>query len=187
VHGVVAAAENMISGSSFRPGDILRAMNGKTIEITNTDAEGRLVLADALTYTARQGAEAMIELSTLTGANVVALGEQATGVYSNDQALADAVLRAARATGELMWQMPLWEAYEERLKGDFADLRNSGARDGGAIFAALFLREFVEGVSWAHLDIAGPAYASRATDLGPVGATGHGVRTLVAFLEEKAG
>ncbi|HET7035146.1 MAG TPA: leucyl aminopeptidase [Thermomicrobiaceae bacterium] len=186
VHGVLAAAENMPSAGSFRPGDILTTMSGKTVEIGSTDAEGRLVLADALTYSIGQGAQALVDLATLTGSNVVALGEQGTGVYSNDQGLADEVLAAGRAVGELLWQMPLWEAYEGRLKGDFADLRNTSSRDGGAIFAALFIREFSQGVPWAHLDIAGPSWASRVTELSTVGATGHGVRSLVALLERRA-
>lgn len=186
VHGVLAAAENMPSAGSFRPGDILTTMSGKTVEIGSTDAEGRLVLADALTYSIGQGARSLVDLATLTGSNVVALGDQGTGVYGNDQGLVDEVLAAGGAVGELLWQMPLWEAYEGRLKGDFADLRNTSTRDGGAIFAALFIREFSQGVPWAHLDIAGPSWTSRGTDLSTAGATGHGVRSLVALLERRA-
>lgn len=185
VHGVIASAENMMSGSAFRPSDILRTMNGKTIEIGNTDAEGRLVLADALTYAAREGAEAMIDLATLTGASVVALGNQGTSLFGSDQKLVDEILAAASTNGELMWQMPMWDEYQDLIKGDVADLKNSGARTGGAIFGALFLREFTEGIPWAHLDIAGPAWSDSVHDLGPKGATGYGVRTLLTFLQNR--
>lgn len=186
VHGVVAAAENMPDGAAFRPGDILRALNGKTIEVISTDAEGRLLLADALTYTARQGVDVMIDLATLTGACVVALGKQGTGLFGTDQALVDALVRAGERAGERLWPMPLWDEYRELLKSEHADIKNTGGRWGGAINAALFLREFTEGVTWAHLDIAGPAWAERSGPLGPAGGTGHGVRTLLYFLEEYA-
>ncbi len=186
VHGIVAGAENMPSGTAYRPGDILHTLNGKTIEIISTDAEGRLVLADALTYTSRLGVDAMIDLATLTGASVVALGDEGTSVFSSDDALADEILGAARWNAELMWHMPLWEEYKKQLKGSYADLRNSGGRPGGAIFAALFLQEFIEGTPWAHLDIAGPAWNTKETDLAPAGASGHGVRTLLTLLMNRA-
>lgn len=186
VHGVIAAAENMLSGSAFRPGDVLRAMNGKTIEVISTDAEGRLVLADALTYTARQGAEVLIDLATLTGAAVVALGQQGTALYGTDQALVDDLVAATAWSGEKLWPMPLWDEYRELIRGDVADLKNSGGRWGGSITAALFLREFTEGLPWAHLDIAGPAWAEKVTDYAGKGGTGHGVSTLLAFLEQRA-
>lgn len=186
VHGVIAAAENMLSGSAFRPGDVLRAMNGKTIEVISTDAEGRLVLADALTYTARQGAEVLIDLATLTGAAVVALGRQGTALYGTDQALVDDLVAATDLSGEKLWPMPLWDEYRELIRGDVADLKNSGGRAGGSITAALFLREFTEGKPWAHLDIAGPAWADKVTDYAGKGGTGHGVSTLLAFLERRA-
>ncbi|HUZ00708.1 MAG TPA: leucyl aminopeptidase [Thermomicrobiaceae bacterium] len=186
VHGVVASAENMLSSTAFRPGDVLRAMNGKTIEVISTDAEGRLVLADALTYTARQGAHAMIDLATLTGASVVALGQQAAGVFGTSQPLVDDILAASGRTGELMWHMPLWPEYRELIRGDVADLKNSGGRPAGAVTAALFLKEFTEGVDWVHLDIAGPAWTERVTDLSTKGGTGYPVRTLLAFLENRA-
>ncbi len=184
VHGVVAAAENMPDGAAFRPGDILRALNGKTIEVISTDAEGRLLLADALTYAARQGVQLLIDLATLTGACVVALGKQGTGLFGTDRALLDALARAGERAGEKLWPMPLWDEYLELLKSEHADIKNTGGRWGGAVNAALFLREFTEGVTWAHLDIAGPAWAERAGPLGPAGGTGHGVCTLVYFLEE---
>ena len=186
VHGVIASAENMPSGGAFRPSDVLRTLSGKTVEIVSTDAEGRLVLADALTYTARERPDAMIDLATLTGAAVVALGNQGTAVFGSDIPLVDDILAAAGTSGELMWQMPLWDAYHERLTGDVADLKNSGGRDGGSIFAALFLREFTEGIPWAHLDIAGPAWSDRVTDLTGKGATGHAVMTLIRLLESRS-
>jgi leucyl aminopeptidase len=186
VHGIITAAENMPSGTAFRPGDILNTLNGKTIEIISTDAEGRLVLADALTYASRLGVDAMIDLATLTGASVVALGDQGTSVFSTDDSLAGEILDAADWNGEKMWHMPLWDEYHGLLKGDYADLRNSGPRTGGAVFAALFLREFIEGTPWAHLDIAGPAWNSKETELAPAGASGHGVRTLLTLLLNRA-
>ncbi|MDI3339388.1 MAG: leucyl aminopeptidase [Sphaerobacter sp.] len=186
VHGVIAAAENMLSGTAFRPGDVLRAMNGKTIEVISTDAEGRLVLADALTYTARQGAELLIDLATLTGAAIVALGPQGTALYGTDQALVDDLVAATAWSGEKLWPMPLWDEYRELIRGDVADLKNSGGRWGGSITAALFLREFTEGRPWAHLDIAGPAWSEKVTAYAGKGGTGHGVSTLLAFLERRA-
>jgi leucyl aminopeptidase len=186
IHGIVAGAENMPSGTAYRPGDILHTLNGKTIEIISTDAEGRLVLADALTYTSRLGVDAMIDLATLTGASVVALGDQGTSVFSSDDSLAGEILDAARWNAELMWHMPLWDEYHGLLKGSYADLRNSGGRPGGAIFAAMFLQEFTEGTPWAHLDIAGPAWSTKETELAPAGASGHGVRTLLTLLMNRA-
>ncbi len=187
VHGIITAAENMPSGTAYRPGDILHTMNGKTVEIISTDAEGRLVLADALTYASRLGVDSMIDLATLTGSSIVALGKQGTSVFSTDDNLAQDILSAANTNGEMMWRMPLWEEYHDQLKGDYADLKNSGGRWGGAIFAALFLREFTEGTPWAHLDIAGPAWSDQETDLAPKGATGHAVRTLLSVLLNRAG
>lgn len=181
VHGVICAAENMISGAAFRPGDVLTAMNGITIEITSTDAEGRLVLADGLVYTARQGVSELVDLATLTGAAVVALGDT-TALFSNDDELAQALLDAADRTGERMWRMPLIEEYKERLKGEIADLKNTGGRPAGAVVAALFLEHFTEGLPWAHLDIAGSARAEKTAGYTPQGATGTGVRTLLSYL-----
>ncbi|CAA9552738.1 MAG: Cytosol aminopeptidase PepA [uncultured Thermomicrobiales bacterium] len=181
VHGVICAAENMISGAAFRPGDVLTAMNGVTIEILSTDAEGRLVLADGLVYTARQGVSEMVDLATLTGAAAVALGDT-TALFANDDRLADSLLTASSATGERTWRMPLVQEYKARLKGDIADLKNTGGRPGGAIIAALFLEHFTEGLPWAHLDIAGSARSDKTTGYIPKGATGIGVRTLLAYL-----
>ncbi|KGQ21136.1 leucyl aminopeptidase [Thermus filiformis] len=182
VRAYIAAAENMISGSAYRVQDILKSYSGKTIEVLNTDAEGRLTLADALAYAEKEGAEAIVELSTLTGAAVVALGEKVAALFSTDPRLERRLLQAAKEAGEKVWPMPLEEAYREKLKSEFADLKNVGDRGGGAITAALFLAEFVK-VPFAHLDIAGPAYASKPHPLGPVGGTGFGVRTLLRFLQ----
>jgi leucyl aminopeptidase len=186
VHGVIAAAENMPSHSSFRPGDVLKTLSGKTVEITNTDAEGRLVLADALTFTARQGAEFMIDLATLTGASVVAVGNAAASLYGTDDTLANDVLQAAEFSGERMWRMPLWDDYRKDLDSDIADIVNSGNRDGGAIKAALFLREFTHDVPWVHLDIAGPAWSSKEEGYRVKCGTGYGTHTLVTLLEQRA-
>lgn len=181
VHGVICAAENMISGVAFRPGDVLTAMNGVTIEILSTDAEGRLVLADGLVYTARQGVSEMIDLATLTGAAAVALGDT-TALFANDDRVAETLLAAADAAGERTWRMPLVHEYTSRLKGDIADLKNTGGRPGGAIIAALFLEHFTEGLPWAHLDIAGSARSDKTSGYIPKGATGTGVRTLLSYL-----
>ncbi len=181
VHGVICAAENMISGDAFRPGDVLTAMNGVTIEIVSTDAEGRLVLADGLVYTARQGVREMIDLATLTGAANVALGG-ATALFASDDALAERVMLAAGAAGERTWRMPVYDDFGKRLEGGVADLRNSAGRPGGAIVAARFLQYFTEGVPWVHLDIAGSARSSETRGYTAKGATGAGVRTLLAYL-----
>jgi len=183
VHGLIAAAENMPSGSAIRPGDILRAMNGTTIEIGNTDAEGRLTLADAICYAGQKvGADEIVDMATLTGACVVALGPLCSGLFANDQALADRLLAAAEAAGEQVWQLPLIDEYREHLKSDVADLNNVGPRGGGAITAGLFLKEFAGDRSWAHLDIAGPAFVEKDTPLAPKGGTGCAVRTLLTYL-----
>ncbi len=183
VHGVVAAAENMVSHTSYRPGDVLTTLSGKTVEITNTDAEGRLVLADAMTFTARQGVDYMIDLATLTGASIVAVGDEAASLFSTDDELAGDILRAAEISGERMWLMPLWDAYRSNLDSDIADIVNSGTRDGGAIKAALFLKEFTHGIPWAHLDIAGPAWSTTVDGYRIKGATGYGVHTLATLLD----
>ena len=183
VIGAICAAENMISGEAFRPGDVITGMNGVTFEITSTDAEGRLVLADGLVDTARRGATEMIDLATLTGAAVVALGNGTSALFATDDELADRLLDASVAADERMWRMPLIDDLESKIKGEIADLKNTGGRPGGAITAALFLRHFSEGLPWAHLDIAGAARQERASALGPKGATGVGVLTLLKYLE----
>jgi len=182
VDATICAAENMISGDAFRPGDIIHGMNGVTIEILSTDAEGRLVLADGLVDTARRGATELIDLATLTGAIVVALGDGTTGLFSSDDRLANDLLAAASAAGERFWRMPLFEELNEKIKGEVGDVKNSGGRAGGSITAALFLQKFTEGLSWAHLDIAGSARIDRAGPLGPKGGSGAGVRTLLRYL-----
>jgi leucyl aminopeptidase len=184
--GVLAAAENMPGGEAYRPGDILTAMSGLTIEIQNTDAEGRLVLCDALHYarTTWQPA-AMIDLATLTGACVVALGSATCGLFGNHDGLIDAVRRAGDVAGERAWPMPLFDEHREQMKSSVADLKNvSGSRDAGACTAAAFLSRFVGDVPWVHLDIAGTAYTSKPAPCQPYGATGFGVRMLVQLLQE---
>jgi leucyl aminopeptidase len=187
VHAVICAAENMISGEAFRPGDILTAMNGVTIEVLSTDAEGRLVLADGLVYCAKQGAQEMIDLATLTGAIVVALGDGTAGLFANDDALADRLLTAGKEAGERIWRMPLTEELNGQIKSDIGDIKNSGGRSGGAITAALFIEHFSEGLPWAHLDIAGCNRTGKSSAYTPKGATGWGVRTLIEYLTAPAG
>ena len=179
VIGYMGLVENMINGSSYKLGDILTARNGVTIEVQNTDAEGRLVLADVLSYAVDRGVDRMIDLATLTGACVVALGEDVTGVFSNNQELCDEVLTAAATAGEDAWQLPTFDLYSELLKSDVADCRNIGGRWGGAITAAKFLEKFVSGKPWVHLDIAGPSFVTGNKPHREGGATGCMVRTLV--------
>jgi leucyl aminopeptidase len=189
VHGLIAATENMPSGTAQRPGDIVRAMNGLTIEIGNTDAEGRLTLADALAYAAHEiKPHEMVDLATLTGAVVIALGLGMSGLFATQDGLAERLLAAARASGERMWRLPLHDEYKDGLKSDVADLNNiSSQRGAGAIVAALFMRDFAGGLPWAHLDIAGTAFSERELALGPKGGTGVAVRTLLAYLARAAG
>ncbi|XP_077238120.1 leucine aminopeptidase 1-like [Tasmannia lanceolata] len=178
VHFVVAACENMISGTGMRPGDIVTASNGKTIEVNNTDAEGRLTLADALVYACKQGAQKIVDLATLTGACVVALGPSIAGVFTPSDDLAKEIFAASEITGEKFWRMPLEESYWESMKSGVADMVNTGARQGGAITAALFLNQFVdEKVQWLHIDMAGPVWSEKKRC-----ATGFGVSTLVEWV-----
>jgi leucyl aminopeptidase len=183
VHMVVAACENMISGGAIHPGAIVTASNGKTIEINNTDAEGRLTLADALVYACKLEPDAVVDLATLTGACVIALGEEIAGLWSPSDALAQGLLEAGAQGGENLWRMPLRASYREGLKSGLADMKNTGPRPGGSITAALFLQDFVEpSVPWAHLDIAGTVWSDKGRGLDPAGATGFGVRTLVNWV-----
>jgi len=183
VHFIVAACENMVNGSAMRPGDILTASNGKTIEVNNTDAEGRLTLADALVYADKLGVEAIVDLATLTGACVVALGEDIAGMWSIDDTFAEAIAKAAKDAGEKFWRMPLEDPYFDQLKSVVADFKNTGSRAGGAITGALFLKQFVEQTkAWAHLDVAGPVWSDRESGYNNAGGTGFAVRTLVNLI-----
>ncbi|MDH3494031.1 MAG: aminopeptidase, partial [Acidobacteriota bacterium] len=183
VLGVVGCVENMPDGKASRPSDVVTAMTGKTIEILNTDAEGRLVLADAVAYAEKQGATRIIDMATLTGAVVVALGHLNTGIMGNDQELVDEVIKAGKAVGEGFWQLPL-EGYESEVKSDIADVKNVGTkRRAGTIAGALFIQEFVDKAKWAHLDIAGTAWADGAKPHQSKGPTGVAVRTLVNLIE----
>ncbi len=182
VVGIVAAAENMPSGRATKPGDVVTSMAGKTIEILNTDAEGRLVLCDALTYAARYKPEAVIDIATLTGAAVVALGSHASALYANEDDLAAQLLDAGTESHDRAWRMPLWEEYKAQLKSNFADLANIGGPGGGSITAACFLGAFTGKYRWAHFDIAGSAWNS-----APKGATGRPVALLTRYLMDRAG
>lgn len=187
VHGVLALAENMPSGGAFRTGDIFVSASGKTVEVNNTDAEGRLVLADALTYIQKEAKpREIIDLATLTGACMVALGPHTTGLFANNDAFADALRAAASASGEDFWRLPLTPALRDQLRSDVADMRNTGERYGGAITAALFLQSFIQSdVQWAHLDIAGPAWGQDNSGAKSKGGSGVAVATLLEFLAHR--
>lgn len=182
VVAVIAAAENMPSGGATKPGDVVTSMSGRTIEVLNTDAEGRLVLCDALTYVERFKPKSVVDIATLTGACVIALGNHASGLFANNQELADKLLQAGQNTHDRAWQLPLWDDYKKSLKSNFADLANIGGREGGSITAACFLSYFTESYPWAHLDIAGTAWNSG----GNKGATGRPVPLLVNYLINNA-
>ena len=187
VTGMVAATENMPGGSAQRPGDVVRAMNGKTIEVINTDAEGRLVLADALCLARERGITRLVDIATLTGAMVTTLGKACTGVMGNDDDLISSVINAGKRTGERFWQLPMFDEYKELIRSDVADMKNSGGRQAGSITAALLLQEFVEGAAWAHLDIAGTATSDKASGYQVKGATGAPARTLAQLAVDLAG
>jgi leucyl aminopeptidase len=185
--GLVSSAENMPSGDAYRPGDIVTTLSGKTIEILNTDAEGRVILADALYYAQRYRPAAIVNLATLTGAMIIALGNNVTGMMGTDQALMDRISRAAEDSGERVWQLPLWDEYVQMVKSDVADLKNMAGRPAGSITAAAFLKAFVADYPFAHLDIAGTAWAEKPTRASESrGGTGVGVRLLTSFLREYA-
>ena len=184
VHFICAATENMISGKAMHPGDILKASNGKTIEVNNTDAEGRLTLADALVYAETLEVDAIVDLATLTGACIVALGKDIAGLWSTDEALAEEMKTAAESAGEKFWQLPMEEKYFEGLKSEIADMKNTGPRPGGSITAALFLKQFIKDTPWMHLDIAGPVWADSSGGINNKGATGFPVRTLVNWVSK---
>jgi leucyl aminopeptidase len=184
--GVIPTAENMPGGRAYKPGDVITAMSGATIEINNTDAEGRLVLCDALHYVrSNYNPAVMIDLATLTGACVVALAHETSGLLGNDRRLIDDLKRAGDRSGERVWELPLWDEYGELMKSDIADLKNSGGRYGGTISAAWFLKQFVGDTKWAHLDIAGTAWLDKARPYIPKGASGYGVRLLIEYLRGK--
>jgi leucyl aminopeptidase len=183
VHGLFALAENMPDGNAYRPGDVLGSLDGKTVEIINTDAEGRLALADGLAYARRLRPDLIVDAATLTGACMVALGKTCSAYYTTDDALAEQWRMAATEAGELFWRMPLLPDLRDQLKSDIADLKHTGDRWGGSITAALFLKEFVGNIPWIHCDIAGPVVADRPKDVYPKGATGHPVLTFLSFVE----
>lgn len=184
---IVAACENMVNGHAYKLGDVFKAMNGKTIEIMNTDAEGRVTLADSLSYAAKQKPDAIIDLATLTGACVVALGDYSTGVMTNNQKLANKVIEAGNEIGERMWQLPLLDEDRAKIKSPIADMINTGSRGGaGAQNGAVLLENFVSDIPWVHLDIAGPAWIDSPNAYGPKGPTGVGARTLLNFLDKYA-
>jgi leucyl aminopeptidase len=186
VVAAVPSAENLPSGTAIRPGDVITHRGGKTTEVLNTDAEGRLILADALSYLTEQKPRLMVDFATLTGACMIALGEDIWGVMGNDDRLIKDLLEAGDRVGEPGWQLPLWKGYRKQIESTIADVKNIGNRWGGAITAALFLREFVGDTPWAHVDIAGTAFAERPGDYWPKGGTGNPVRTLVRFIEGQA-
>jgi leucyl aminopeptidase len=183
VTGIFASTENLPGGGAYKPGDIITMMSGKTVEIVNTDAEGRMILGDALHYASKLQPDHLIDYATLTGACVVALGSEAAGLFSNSDELARKLIECGERVGERLWRLPEWDDYKELIRSEWADIKNSGGRWGGATTAALFLKEFVDCPSWAHLDIAGTAYAEHETPREARGATGAGVRVTIEFLE----
>jgi leucyl aminopeptidase len=187
VTSITPITENCIGSKSYKLGDVYRSYSGKTIEVNNTDAEGRLVLADAIGYAVKNlSPTCIVDLATLTGACVIALGEEIAGLFSNDDALAEALIEASETTDELIWRMPVHNDYKEGFKSEIADMVNSASRDGSAIKASLFLQEFAGTVPWAHMDIAGPAYVDKAKHYNPMRGTGYGLRLLVDFLRGKS-
>jgi len=185
VHALISATENMTGGDAYKPDDVITALNGKTIEVVNTDAEGRIVLSDALSYAVELGAEEIVDLATLTGACIVALGNYTAGVMGNNQQVVNKVLKAANTAGEKVWQLPMDEELRKDIDSNIADVKNVGSRYGGAITAAMFLEKFVDDTPWAHIDIAGPTFIEKGGEFYPKGATGFGVQTIIQYLQEK--
>jgi len=185
VHGLVSSCENMTGPAAYKPDDVIRAYNGKTIEVINTDAEGRIVLSDALSYAVHLKSDEIVDLATLTGACMVALGTHTAGLMGNNQKLIDRILKAAGSAGEKVWQLPMDDELRAEVKSDVADMKNAGNRWGGAITAAMFLENFVGDTPWAHLDIAGPAYNEKESAWNPKGGTGFGVRTVVSYIMDR--
>jgi leucyl aminopeptidase len=187
IYGLVPSAENMPGGSSYRPGDIITTYSGKTVEVQNTDAEGRMILCDALAYAAEQKCETIIDVATLTGSCMVALGKYMAGLMSNDDDLVKKLQKASDASGEKVWHLPSGDEYAQEMKSKIADLKNIGSRWGGACTAAAFLRQFVGETKWAHLDIAGMDMTDKATECSAVGSSGFGVRLLTTYILNLAG
>jgi leucyl aminopeptidase len=184
IAGLLPATENMPGGSAYKPGDVLRTLSGQTIEIINTDAEGRLILSDALAFACRYKPAVIVDIATLTGACRVALGQEATGMLGTDEKFKQKIRAAGEKTGERVWEMPLWEGYYEQIKSDIADMKNTGGRDGGVITAAALLSKFVQDHPWVHLDIAATAWTEKERPYTPKGATGIGMRLLTQFLRD---
>ncbi|MBF0281990.1 MAG: leucyl aminopeptidase [Zetaproteobacteria bacterium] len=184
--GVIASTENLLGGSAYKPGDVIRAYNGTTIEVINTDAEGRIILSDALAYAAEQKPAEIIDFATLTGACVIALGSQASGLLGSSKKVKDGLKKSGDYTHDRVWELPLFDEYQEQIKSEIADLKNVGGREAGTITAACFLSHFVGDTPWAHLDIAGTAWNMKGSDLAAKGATGAGVRLISDYLIRKA-
>lgn len=182
VHGLIASCENMTGPKAYKPDDVIRAYNGKTIEVINTDAEGRVILSDALSYAVELKAAEIVDMATLTGACIVGLGLYTAGVMGNDPKLVGRILKAAGEAGEKIWELPLDDELRADIKSDVADIKNAGSRWGGAITAAMFLEHFVAETPWAHIDLAGPAYSEREGEFYPKGGTGFGVRTIIDYI-----
>jgi len=185
VHGLIASSENMTGAKAYKPDDVIRAYNGKTIEVINTDAEGRIVLSDALSYAVELKVDEIVDLATLTGACMVGLGSYTAGIMGNDQKLIDKIRNASDTVGEKTWQLPMDDELRDEIKSNVADIKNAGSRMGGAITAAMFLENFVGDVPWAHIDIAGPAFLEKDSNWNPKGGTGFGVRTIIKYLTGK--
>lgn len=185
VHGLIASSENMTGGKAYKPDDVIKAYNGKTIEVINTDAEGRVVLSDALSYAVELKVNEIVDLATLTGACMVGLGSYTAGVMGNNQNLIDKIRKASDSVGEKTWQLPMDDELRAEISSSVADIKNAGSRMGGAITAAMFLENFVADVPWAHIDIAGPAYMEKESPYSPKGGTGFGVRTIIKYLSGK--
>jgi len=182
--GIIPATENLPSGKAYKPGDILKTLSGQTVEVISTDAEGRLILSDALTYSLRYQPKAIIDLATLTGACVIALGDYVIGLFGKDESLLKRIEESSEKTGEKVWRLPLWDEYFDYLKSDVADFKNVGARAAGAIIGGIFLSKFVEKIPWVHLDIAGPASIEKDRPYVPKGGTGVGVRLVIQMLRD---
>ena len=187
VIGLIPATENLPSGNAVKPGDVIRGLSGKSIEVINTDAEGRLILSDALTYAQRLSPRAIVDMATLTGACVIALGHHALALLTPSDELAEQLRTAGETADERVWRLPLWSEYRKQLDSDIADIKNTGGRPAGTVTAAWFLRDFVDdGVEWAHLDIAGTAWAEEARGWQPKGAVGVGVRLVHEWLRARS-